>query len=123
MPLSIKINEKAKNVYYVILNGSLDTETHHKLEKSLEGIVTRDIKAIFLDMAGVNYISSTGIKVVVMLKKKLDEENASFAMINLQPNIKKIFDVMKLLPILEIFDEMPDADKYIDQIIKEESER
>ena len=41
-------------------------------------------------------------------------------MINLQPQIKKVFDAMKILPIIDIFDDMPEADKYIDQVIKEE---
>ena len=44
-------------------------------------------------------------------------------MMNLQPKIQKIFDVMKLLPIMNIFEDMPEADKYIDEIINEEMKK
>ena len=37
--------------------------------------------------------------------------------------IKKVFDVMKILPVVDIFNDMPEADQYIDQVIKEEIEK
>ena len=39
------------------------------------------------------------------------------------PQIEKVFDLMNILPIIDIFDDMPETDKYIDQVIKEEIEK
>jgi anti-anti-sigma factor len=121
MPVSINVKEKKKNVYSVVLNGSIDTNTYKELEDTIANVTNETTKAIFLEMAGVDYISSIGIKAILYIKKNLEAKDATFAMIDLQPKIEKIFDVMRLLPIFEIFDNMPDADRYIDQIIEEET--
>lgn len=123
MALSIKIIKKKDYVYSVELKGSIDTETYQQLEEELKEIVDNKTKAVILDMEGVNYISSVGIRVVIWAKQTLKQKNATFAMINLQPQIKKVFDVMRILPMFDIFDDMPEADKYIDQVIKEEIEK
>ena len=110
-------------VYVVNLKGSVDTETYEELQDELSEIIDEKIKALMLDMEGLDYISSIGIRVVVWAKKELQKRNASFAMVNMQPQIKKVFDAMKILPIFDVFEDMPEADKYIDQIIKEEVEK
>jgi anti-sigma B factor antagonist len=123
MALEIKIIKKKDYVYVVELKGSLDTETAPLLQEELNEIIDEKTKAVLIDMKGVTYISSSGIGVIIGVKKKLKQKQANFAMIDLQPQIEKVFNAMKILPIVDIFDNMPEADKYIDQIIKEEIEK
>lgn len=121
--LEIKIIKKKDYVYSVELGGSVDTNTHQQLKEELKEIIDEKTKAIIIDMGRVSYISSAGIGIIMWAKKELKHKNATFAMINLQPQIEKVFDAMKILPMIDIFDDMPEADKYIDQIIKEEIEK
>lgn len=123
MTLDIKITKKKDYVYLVELKGSIDTDTHEKIEEELSEIINEKTRAVVFDMGKVDYISSIGIKVIIGAKKTLEGQNSSFAMINLQPQIKKVFEMLKILPMFDIFDDMPEADKYIDQIIKEEIEK
>ncbi|UCC94649.1 MAG: STAS domain-containing protein [Candidatus Omnitrophota bacterium] len=123
MALDIKIVKKPDYVYVVELKGSIDTATHQQLEDELREIIEEKTKTVILDMAGVNYISSIGIKVILVTKKTLEKMHATFSMVNLQPQIKKVLDAMRILPMIDIFDDIPEADKYIDQIIKETIER
>ena len=120
MGLDVRVSKKKNYVYSIELTGSLDSETYQQLEGEIDEINNDKIRALVLDMKGVDYIRSAGIRVVISTEKDLRKKQAAFAMINLQPQIKKIFDVMKILPIFNIFDDMAEADKYIDEIIKEE---
>ncbi|NQT22753.1 MAG: STAS domain-containing protein [Candidatus Omnitrophica bacterium] len=120
MSLDIKIIKKRDYVYSAELAGAIDGESYQQLEEELKEIIDEKTKAVILDMGRVDYISSIGIRVVVWAKKQLQKRNATFAMINLQPQIKKVFEMMKILPMVDIFSNMPEADKYIDQIIKDE---
>jgi anti-anti-sigma factor len=120
MKLKIKVNKKINHVYVVRCYGPLDSVTYKQLEDELDEIISGDIKALFLDMKGVDYISSIGIKVILLAEKNLKRKNAAFAMVNLQPQIKKVLDAVKILSIVNIFDDMEEADMYIDQIIKDE---
>tara|TARA_B100000315_G_C14309558_1_gene465677 strand:- start:242 stop:613 length:372 start_codon:yes stop_codon:yes gene_type:complete len=121
MGLDAKVTKKKDYVYTMKLNGSIDSDSYKYLEEELKELIDDKTKAVILDMGGVTYISSIGIRVIIGAKKGLQSKNATFAMTNLQPQIKKVFDVMKILPVVDIFDDMPEADKYIDQIIKEET--
>ena len=123
MALDINITKKKDYVYLVELKGSLDTDTYQQLEEELGEIIGEKTKAIIMDMAGITYVSSAGIRTVIWAKKELQKKNASFSMINLQPQIKRVFDAMKILPMFDIFENMAEADQYIDQIIKEEIEK
>jgi anti-anti-sigma factor len=123
MALDISIIKKKNYVYSVELKCSVDSETSPQLEEELKEIIDEKTKAVILDMKGVDYISSMGIRVIIWAKKALKEKQATFAMVNLQPQIKKVFDAMKILPMIDIFNDMPEADKYIDQIMKEESKK
>ncbi|MFH1045693.1 MAG: STAS domain-containing protein [Candidatus Omnitrophota bacterium] len=123
MSLDIRVEKKANYAYTVVLEGSIDVDTQEQLEEELKEIINENTRAIILDMAGVDYISSIGIRVVFWAKKELHKKNASFAMTNLQPQIKKVFEIMRILPMIDIFDDMPEADKYIDQIIKDETKK
>jgi len=123
MALDIKVDKKKNFVYTVRLTGSIDGETYQELDETLKELMDEKTKAVMLDMGGVNYVSSIGIRVIVSVQKALKEKDVTFAMINLQPQIKKVFDVLKILPMFDIFEDMPEADKYIDQIIKEEIEK
>ena len=121
MGLDAKVTKKKDYVYTMELSGSIDSDSYKYLEEELKELIDDKTKAVILDMGGVTYISSIGIRVIIWVKKELQSKNATFAITNLQPQIKKVFDVMKILPVVDIFDDMPEADKYIDQIIKEET--
>ena len=120
MGLKIKVIKKTNFVYNIELKGSLDSETYQELEDEIGEINDDKVRAIILDMEDLEYISSAGIRVVIATEKALKRKGATFAMINLQPQIKKVFDVMKIMPFFNIFEDMTEADKYIDEIIKEE---
>ncbi|MFC1621310.1 STAS domain-containing protein [Candidatus Omnitrophota bacterium] len=120
MGLEIKIAKKKDYVYSVELKGPIDSKTYPELEQELNEITNENTKAVILDMSGVDYVSSMGIKVVITAKRALERKKASFAMTNLQPQVEKVFDMLKILPMFDIFDDANEADKYIDQIIKDE---
>jgi anti-anti-sigma factor len=123
MELSTNIIKRKNYVYTVELKGSLDSDSYQGLEEELLEIIDEKTKAVILDMKGLEYISSAGIRVILSTEKLLKRKGANFAMINLQPQIKKVFDAMKILPIFNIFEDMEEADKYLDEIIKEEIDK
>jgi len=123
MALGIKITKKENFIYVVDLTGSIDGETYEQLENELKEIIDDKTRAVFLDMNGVTYVSSIGLRAIIVAKKAMKTKNTTFAIVNLTPPIKKVFDLMKIMPMVSLFNDMPEVDKYIDQIIKEESDK
>lgn len=120
MTLSTNIIKRDDNTYLVKLNGSLDTDTSPQFQEELKGIIDDRIKGINLDMSELSYISSSGIGVIMWTRKVLKERNAVFTMTDLQPQINEVFKAMKILPTVNIFKHMEEADGYIDHIIQQE---
>lgn len=118
MTLGTTIVKKDDNTYLVKLNGSLDTETSPQFQEELKGIIDDQIKGINLDMSELRYISSAGIGIIMWASKVLKGKNAAFTMTDLQPQIHDVFESMKILPTVNIFKHMEEADRYIDHIIQ-----
>ncbi len=114
MALQIDINHKTDEFWEVSLTGSLDTDTATQLEKELAQIFVPDSKKLLFNMAGLEYVSSAGIRIIAMASKKMKENSGTIAMTGLQPQIEKIFEIVKALPNFGIFKDEAEADAYFD---------
>jgi len=113
MPLTVEISEKTKGVMVVALNGSLDTTTYQVLQEKLQGVLVPASKVLIFDLEKLQYISSMGISAVLKARKYMEEHQGSFVMVNLQPQIQTVFDIVNALPSTQIFKNLAEADAYL----------
>jgi len=118
MALEIEVQKKEKGVFVVSLLGSLDSTTYIELEHELKPILTHSAKALMLNLAGLSYISSMGVSVILKAKRSIEEHGASFIMTNLQPQIKRVFEIINALPSVRVFESLQEADAYLNEIQK-----
>jgi anti-anti-sigma factor len=118
MPLTTSVTEKLPGYFEIALTGRLDTETHTELEKLTKGLLAKKARGLRLDLAKLSYISSMGLRVVLQLAKTMREKQGAFAVTNLQPQIKKVFDIAATLPAENIFASVAEADAYFDAMQK-----
>lgn len=118
MALQIDINHKTDEFWEVSLTGSLDTDTATQLEKELAQVFVPDSKKLLFNMAGLEYVSSAGIRIIAVASKNMKENSGTIAMTGLQPQIKKIFEIVKALPNFGIFKDEAEADAYFDLMQK-----
>ena len=118
MALQIDINHKTSELWEVSLTGSLDTDTAPQLEEKLAQIFVSGSKKLIFNMSGLNYVSSAGIRVIAKASKKMKENSGAIAMTGLQPQIEKVFDIVKALPNFSIFKNEEEADAYFDAMQK-----
>ena len=122
MPLRVDISDKQNGTYIISPVGSIDSFTADALDKKVSPILSKSPKAIMLNMAGVEYISSRGISVVFKIKKLIEASGGSFIMTALRPQIKKVFDIMNALPSMNVFASEEEADSYLAEMQKRKQE-
>jgi anti-sigma B factor antagonist len=122
MPLEVKVFERATNVYTIAPVGSIDTNTYMIMEKEADNCLAKKPKIVVLDMSGVDYMSSAGVRVVFKIRKTLAKDNAILTMVNLQPQIKKVFDIINALPELNVFTSINELDDYLDKMQRKQTE-
>jgi anti-anti-sigma factor len=119
MSLTVDIKKREQGAYVIAPVGRLDTLTHLEFEKQIAPYLTADTKALVLDMAQVNYISSAGLRVIFKAWKMMTAFKHSFVMTNLQPQIEQVFNIMSALPKEAVFADMAEVDAYLDRIQKQ----
>ena len=122
MPLDIKVTERDHGVSVISPVGSIDSNTYAQLDKEAEIVLSQKPKVIVLDMSGVDYMSSAGVRVVFKIKKALSAASGTLTMVNLQPQIQKVFDIINALPELNVFKSIEELDNYLDKMQRKEIE-
>ena len=123
MPLEVTTSVKRPGVVCVSPSGSINADTYSILEEKVEVILSPPPDVILFDMAGVEYINSMGIRVLLKTKKALKATNGKMAFMNLQPQIQKVFDILKAIPTPEVFADMGEFDEYLDLMQKSSSRK
>lgn len=114
MSLTIKSVESKPLVFTVSPCGSLDSGTYADFERKIDYLINEGgAKIITLDMAGLAFLSSMGVRVIFKAKKDLAQRNGVLLMVNLPPSIKKVFEVINALGTMQIFSNIGELDAYL----------
>ncbi len=89
--------DRNENELTVALEGRLDTLTAPELEDKLEPELC-DIEKLVFDFAGLEYISSAGLRVLLATQKQMDE----MIVTNVCPEVMEVFDVTGFADFLNI---------------------
>jgi anti-anti-sigma factor len=95
------------------LNGSLDGLTAPTLDGELTARIHAGIRLLLLDMKHLDYISSAGLRVVFKAAKAVRATGGSVGLANRQPQIVKVFEIIKALPDLRVFQNDEEMDDYL----------
>jgi anti-anti-sigma factor len=118
MDLKIHIHEPKGESRRVALVGRLDTHTYDELDRQLAPILSSSVRALVFDLAELEYISSAGIRSIFKARKAIEGRGGKVLVSNLQPQIQKVFDIVKAVPLNSIFSSTAEADSYLDLMQK-----
>ena len=100
----------------LLLDGEIDTQSSITLDQEITRSTEGSVEALVLDMEKVNFISSSGIGVIVKSQNMLKTTGAELTMINLQPQVKRVFEIMQLTPVLNVCESREELDAYLRKI-------
>lgn len=119
MAMSVRIHPLHQNgSQRVEIAGRLDTHTYGELDDRLTLVLASGVQSLLLDLAQLDYISSAGVRSVFRARKLLAERGGKVVIANAQPQVQKVFDIVKAVPLSEIFRTVEEADAYLDKIQK-----
>jgi len=94
--------ERHGEVVVVAPSGRVDSVTSAELEGRLAQVVAAGERRIVLDLAGVEYISSAGLRVLLMLAKKLRDPAGGLVVCSLGQAVRMTFELAGFLPIFDV---------------------
>jgi anti-anti-sigma factor len=116
MALGISIQQAeptGPSAVVVKLEGSLDTVTAPDLEKELEPVLAGQTKDLVFDLADLKFISSAGLRIFGIARKRMQVRDGHVAFVNMQPQIEEVFEIVKALPGMSVFSSIAELDRYL----------
>lgn len=99
--MTIETKENGNEVT-VALTGRLDTTTAPQLETELNGILDK-VEKLILDFSGLEYVSSAGLRVLLLAHKTLKNKgNGEMVIRHVNETIHEVFEVTGFLGILNV---------------------
>lgn len=99
--MNTDIRKEGRNVTARI-SGRLDTITSPELEKALSESCQEPGITLLIDCTDMEYISSTGLRVILMFHKKVTSAGGTFIVANLSSEVRSVFDMTGFSRILNI---------------------
>lgn len=94
---------KREDILILRLRGRLDASTSSKFEEKLLTSIDGGEKKFIIDFSQLDYISSSGLRVLLMAAKRLRGSGGEIVLSSLKDQIKEIFDIAGFSSIFPIF--------------------
>ena len=122
MPLEIVA--EPSNPSTLALVGRLDSTTAPELDAVLDRVLKNAPPLPFVfDLSRLEYLSSAGIRCFVRARKALEPGGGKVAIVNPQPAVRKVLEIVKAVPAGGIFKDVAELDAYLDEIQRQVRER
>jgi len=94
---------KVGNVCVVGLNGRLDSGTSDSLAQRLHHLIDGGERRLVIDGEKLDYISSTGLRVLLVAAKRLKAVDGRIVLSSLKPHILEVFEIAGFTSIFPIY--------------------
>jgi len=99
--MNVTINEEGAKAL-VKLEGRLDTTNADQFMKDITPLMTGSHQEIDMDCTDMEYTSSQGLRMFLMLQKNVSARGAKLVLRNMKPHVKEVFDITGFSHIINI---------------------
>ncbi len=85
--------KKTEDKTIIELKGYLDATNAEEFQKVVDGMPAEDTQHVVVDCDGLEYISSSGLRVFIALLKKAQKNGGKVQVENLNSMVREIFDM------------------------------
>jgi anti-anti-sigma factor len=96
--------QKEGEILVIELSGRLDSATSEELESLVSAKLTAGETRFLIDLQALEYVSSAGLRVFVMLAKQLIPKQGKAVLCSPTEAVQEIFDMVRLSQLLRLVD-------------------
>ncbi|OGT58656.1 MAG: hypothetical protein A3F14_02020 [Gammaproteobacteria bacterium RIFCSPHIGHO2_12_FULL_43_28] len=96
-------------------NGRIDSRTSQNFEKQFLEAIGAGNEAVIIDFKGIEYISSAGLRSLLIIAKHMQEANRDIALCAMNENV---IEVIRITGFLSLFTIYPDLNTAIKKMKK-----
>ena len=113
MTLALSASTVNPRINMLALSGCLSVETESQVQLQLIEAIKQSPQGLVLDLEAVAFVSSAGLRMLIVAYKSAATSGTKLAMIRPQPEIYKLFKLAALDLTFNVFENEADAVKAI----------
>jgi anti-sigma B factor antagonist len=102
-------NKSSGDVKIVLPTGRLDASSSDELKVNIEGQIGEGCRKIVVNFDRVEYISSSGLRVMLASLKQLRKTGGDLKLASLKPYVRETFEIAGFTQLFEIYDREEEA--------------
>ena len=114
MALKVRVTQDRSFARTVHLNGRLDHESVAVLDSELDKLADQPVDVLVFDLADLEYISSAGLRSIYNAQKVMAGRSGRIVLMNPQPQVRKVFEIVKATDLTAVFSSVEELDRYLD---------
>lgn len=101
MPFECNISELG-SARLIDVRGRVDSSNAIEFEHSLVPLFNGTSADSIMDLSSLDYISSAGLRVILIIAKRARVERARIILCGLSPNVREVFEISGFMKILDV---------------------
>ncbi|MGZ5011525.1 MAG: STAS domain-containing protein [Methylobacter sp.] len=97
------------NAIVVTLSGRLDAVTAPEFEKSIRELIDSGNSRIVVDFDQLDYISSAGLRGLLLMAKLLNAKGGQSCLVNVKGNVRSVFDMCGFCSVFKMENSVAEA--------------
>lgn len=102
---------RTADIVTLSLSGKLDTTTAKTFEAKILAQIESGDRRFIIDLAQLDYISSSGLRVFILAGKRLNTANGKMVLCSLKDPVKEVFDIAGFTDIFSVYGSHDEATK------------
>ena len=96
------VTQNSPEILIMEMNGELNTVAAQDLQEEIESLQKDMVKPILIDVTRLNYISSTGLRIFMIIKKTANANGQTVTLKGLNDIVEKVFKMTGFDKMFEI---------------------
>lgn len=97
------IEDPENYILRITIKGNLGLENSAELSLLAKTLIKGGVRRIMINMENLTYIDSSGIGLIIQIRKLLKAATGDFALLNVSPKINEAFELVNLKEYVSIF--------------------
>ena len=108
--MELNISELGKGITMIKLNGILDIHGVNQIETKFAAHCSGENPRVIVDMAGVSFLASIGVRLLVTNAKSLRTRNGKMALLNPTPDVMNVLEITDIPAIIPVYSNLESAE-------------
>ena len=104
---------KNDDIMQLSISGRLDAVTAVEADKDFSKIIAEGHDNLLIDLTELDYISSAGLRVLLVVAKRIQQTNGKVVLCALTTNVKEVFEISGFSSIFNIFTTSDEAIQFL----------